>query len=103
MTVNVKAEELKIDILDLVADENRNHVSKLLEELERQIEEGNWWGDTFWGVDIKTRKGENNLGKLIMKIRSNLYAKSFDDIVEIPLIGERKATSGLENCSLWLD
>ena len=77
--------------------------SKLLATGGCHIEEGNWWGDTFWGVDIKTRKGENNLGKLIMKIRSNLYAKSFDDIVEIPLIGERKATSGLENCSVWLD
>lgn len=36
------------------------------------IEEGNTWGDTFWGVDIKTGNGENNLGKLIMKIREEL-------------------------------
>ena len=26
---------------------------------------------------------------------------SFDDVLEIPLIGERKTTSGLENCSMW--
>ena len=26
---------------------------------------------------------------------------SFDDVLEIPLIGERKTTSGLENCSIW--
>ena len=25
----------------------------------------------------------------------------FDDVLEIPLIGERKITSGLENCSIW--
>ncbi len=36
------------------------------------IEEGNTWNDTFWGVDHHTRKGENNLGKLIMKIRAEL-------------------------------
>ena len=24
-----------------------------------------------------------------------------DDVLEIPLIGERKTTSGLENCSIW--
>ena len=24
-----------------------------------------------------------------------------DDVLEIPLIGERKTTSGLENCSMW--
>ena len=35
--------------------------------------------------------GENNLGK------------SFDDVLEVPLIGKRKTTSGLENCSIWLD
>lgn len=29
--------------------------------------EGNWWGDTFWGVC--NGKGENHLGKLLMKIR----------------------------------
>ena len=103
MAVNVKVEELKASILEYVDNKDKPNIHALLEELERQIEDGNWWGDTFLGVDIKTRKGENNLGKLIMKIRSNLYAKSFDDIVEIPLIGERKATSGLENCSLWLN
>lgn len=33
------------------------------------IQEGNYWGDKFWGVCLKTNQGENNLGKLIMKIR----------------------------------
>ena len=40
MTVNVKAEELKATILDYVDDENKTHISSLLEELERQIEDG---------------------------------------------------------------
>lgn len=31
--------------------------------------EGNYWGDRFWGVD---GHGENNLGKLLMKIRDEL-------------------------------
>ena len=34
------------------------------------LEEGNWWGDTFWGVCHGT--GENNLGKLLMQIRSQI-------------------------------
>ena len=33
----------------------------------------------------------------------NKGGDSFDDVLEIPLIGERKTTSGLENCSIWLD
>lgn len=44
----------------------------LLNTGDCHIEEGNWWGDHFWGVDIKTRQGENNLGKLIMQVRSEL-------------------------------
>jgi ribA/ribD-fused uncharacterized protein len=33
--------------------------------------EGNTWGDTFWGVCDNA--GENNLGKLLMKIREELF------------------------------
>lgn len=43
---------------------------KLLDMTENwEIVEWNNWGDTFWGKDIKTEKGENYLGKLIMEIR----------------------------------
>lgn len=34
--------------------------------------EGNWWGDTFWGVYRGT--GENHLGRILMKIRDELLA-----------------------------
>ena len=34
--------------------------------------EGNSFGDTIWGVDAKTGKGENNLGKILMKVRAEL-------------------------------
>lgn len=32
-----------------------------------ELIELNWWGDTFWGQS--NGKGENHLGKLLMKIR----------------------------------
>lgn len=32
--------------------------------------EGNWWGDTFWGVCKGV--GENHLGRIIMKVRTEL-------------------------------
>lgn len=35
------------------------------------IQEGNWRGDTFWGVCLKTGKGSNVLGKLLMELRDN--------------------------------
>lgn len=46
--------------------------SKLLATGDAILEGGNWWGDKFWGVDIKTGEGENNLGKLIMQVRNEL-------------------------------
>lgn len=36
------------------------------------IQEGNFWGDTFWGVDLNTKVGDNRLGQLIMEIRAEL-------------------------------
>lgn len=46
--------------------------TKLIQTGEFLIEEGNSWGDGFWGVDKKTRVGNNTLGKIIMKIRENM-------------------------------
>lgn len=41
---------------------------------KQNIQEGNYWNDTFWGVDLKQNPniGENHLGRLIMKIRDEL-------------------------------
>lgn len=45
---------------------------KLLSTGICNIEEGNWWGDIYWGVNLKTGVGENNLGKLLMKVREEI-------------------------------
>ncbi|WIL01665.1 riboflavin biosynthesis protein [Klebsiella phage vB_KpnM_SCNJ1-Y] len=37
---------------------------------DSHLEEGNWWGDTFWGVCKGV--GENNLGKLLMRVRQEI-------------------------------
>lgn len=42
----------------------------LLATGDRVLEETNWWGDTYWGVCDGV--GENNLGKILMMVRSNL-------------------------------
>ena len=39
---------------------------------DEHIQEGNNWNDKFWGVCLKTNKGENTLGKLIMSIRESI-------------------------------
>ena len=41
--------------------------TQLIETDDSYLEETNWWGDTFWG--IHNCQGENNLGKILMKVR----------------------------------
>ena len=45
-------------------------LEKLLATDDILLEEGNTWGDTFWGVC--KGKGENYLGKVLMEVRENL-------------------------------
>lgn len=49
---------------------NRKLLSFLILTGDKHIEETNWWGDKFWGVC--RGEGENNLGKLLMKLREKL-------------------------------
>lgn len=46
--------------------------AKLKATRDCYIQEGNWWGDTYWGVDLRTGEGENVLGKMLIKIRDKL-------------------------------
>ena len=43
---------------------------KLLATGDAELIEGNWWHDVFWGVC--NGHGENNLGKLLMKVRDEI-------------------------------
>lgn len=50
---------------------NRNTelLKKLLDTYPLYIQEGNYWGDKFWGVCLKTGEGKNYLGKILMDVR----------------------------------
>lgn len=47
---------------------------KLLETGDTNLIEGNTWNDRFWGVC--NGKGENNLGKILMKVREELRGQN---------------------------
>lgn len=51
---------------------NKELQQKLLETKEEELVEGNWWHDTYWGVDSKTGVGQNKLGKILMKVREEV-------------------------------
>jgi len=68
-------ELMKLEVMKscLVQKYNTEHYrTQLLETGDEYIQEGNRWGDTYWGVCLETHTGENNLGKLIMEIRKTL-------------------------------
>jgi ribA/ribD-fused uncharacterized protein len=47
---------------------------KLMATGNAELIEGNTWGDTYWGVC--RGKGENHLGKLLMRVRAEVYEMS---------------------------
>ncbi len=50
--------------------DNPEMKKKLLSTGDAELIEGNTWGDRFWGVC--NGEGENNLGKLLMRVRDEL-------------------------------
>ena len=66
-------EEVKIDIMRNLLVQKFSIFelkSKLLATGNEELIEGNWWGDTFWGVCNGV--GHNMLGKLLMEIREEI-------------------------------
>lgn len=64
--IGVMEEILKIKFSDKFLKE------KLLSTNPHKIIEGNFHNDTFWGVCLKTNKGKNHLGIILMSIRFEL-------------------------------
>ncbi len=55
---------------------NPDIAAKLLATGDEELVEGNTWGDRFWGVDpVGSRNGLNQLGKLLMDIRTELNSQ----------------------------
>lgn len=66
-------EEVKLSVMETALRQkfaDPELAAKLKATGDEELVEGNWWNDTYWGVCRGV--GENNLGKLLMKIRSEL-------------------------------
>jgi hypothetical protein len=67
---NIKLSVMETILREKFSDKNKELKQKLLLTKNKYLEETNTWNDTFWGVC--KGKGQNNLGKLLMKIRNEL-------------------------------
>lgn len=61
------------DIVKAKFSQNPTLKAKLIETGDAVLEEGNTWKDTFWGIcPPDSNIGDNNLGKVLMRIRAEL-------------------------------
>jgi ribA/ribD-fused uncharacterized protein len=67
-------ESIKLEVMETLLREKFTRHPELAAALkatgDSELVEGNWWGDTFWGVC--RGKGENHLGRLLMQLRGTL-------------------------------
>lgn len=72
-------EEIKLKVMyDVVSAKFANNEdlrNQLIWTWEKEIVEGNTWGDTYWGVC--RGKGENHLGKILMWIRKDIINERY--------------------------
>ena len=75
-------------------------LQRLIDTGDIELTEGNRWHDTYWGVDLATGKGENRLGDILMKIRSELggaeYISKAQKMREEKEEEKRKAEAALQ-------
>ena len=73
-------EEVKLEIMAEIVHakfmQNPSLKEKLAATEDVYLEEGNTWGDTYWGVC--NGRGENHLGKTLMELRDCLNTNTED-------------------------
>jgi ribA/ribD-fused uncharacterized protein len=80
VTLRKDWESIKLKIMECVVRQkflqNPDLAASLINTGSKVLREGNNWKDNYWGVDRRTGKGENHLGKILMMVRNEL-AKDF--------------------------
>ena len=75
ITIRQDWDTIKLNVMMLVVS-HKFEIPRLGGQLiytwPRQLVEGNWWNDQFWGVCLKTNIGTNALGQILMKVRKDI-------------------------------
>jgi ribA/ribD-fused uncharacterized protein len=85
VTLRPDWEERKLEFMETLVREKflqNPKLAQLLDETgDAELVEGNWWGDRFWGVC--RGEGENHLGRILMRVRTELREKRQEALTEM--------------------
>jgi ribA/ribD-fused uncharacterized protein len=92
-------DDIKIDVMEFGLRIKFNQIKfreKLIATGTEELVEGNYWNDVFWGVDLKDKEkpGQNQLGRLLMKIRDEINANPTVDLFEQYKPNKQRPTPG---------
>ena len=95
-------DEKKVGVMERLLDDkfiqNFPLKLKLLATGMSELQEGNSWGDTFWGITKKG--GNNNLGILLMKMRRRIVRDEGEILYHVSNVFDRQ---GLGFVVDWID
>ncbi len=84
-------EDVKIPLMKAIVrakfEQHPDLAARLMETGSKPLFEGNYWRDLFWGVDMRTGEGRNELGRILMALREEIGISGIADRSE--LIPER--------------
>lgn len=76
-------EEVKLETMERIVEtkftQNPLLARLLVETGDIPLLGGNRWGDTYWGIRLDTREGENHLGKILMALRQRFQTEGIPE------------------------
>ena len=76
-------DQVKLELMERIVrakfSQHPRLAKKLLETGDKPLIEGNYWHDIYWGIDMKTREGENHLGRILMTLRGEYRQNGLPD------------------------
>jgi ribA/ribD-fused uncharacterized protein len=78
-------DEIKYHVMEQVVyakfAQNQTLAQDLLDTANKPLKEGNTWGDVYWGINLRTGEGENNLGKILMALRDYFRENGIPEVI----------------------
>ena len=78
-------DEIKYYVMEQVVyakfAQNQTLAQDLLDTANKPLKEGNTWGDVYWGINLRTGEGENNLGKILMALRDYFRENGIPEVI----------------------